>query len=120
MNKVNYGLITVTEEFNIMEYTVEQIVYEVGINFITNSPNVTEQKVLCVGGKCLFVSGIDPVWGTESESTLFLSLKESFDPSKVLSSDTHTVWTDNKEKAQQYATKMNDVLNIRSQISKTA
>ncbi|WNI34669.1 hypothetical protein [Chryseobacterium sp. SG20098] len=103
-----------------MSYIVEQTVYEVGINFLTNCPNVTEQKILYVGGKCLFVSGLDPVWGTESESTLYLSLKESFDPSKVLSSNTHTVWTDNKEKAEQYASEMNNVLNLRSKISKTA
>lgn len=117
---MNYGQITDTEEFNTMEYTIEQTVYEVGINFLTNSPNVKEQKILCVGEKCLFVSGVDPVWGTQSESTLYLSLIESFDPAKVLSTNTHTVWTDNKEKADYYSKEMDKLLTLRSKISKTA
>ncbi|SIS72862.1 hypothetical protein SAMN05421785_102216 [Chryseobacterium gambrini] len=107
-------------EFKIMSYKVEQTVYDVGINFSTQEAQVTEQKVLCVGEKALFVSGIDAVWGTKTEGTLYLINKDQFIPEKVFSSNTHSVWTDDKDKAKYYAKQMNDILKLRSQFSKTA
>ena len=115
---MNYGLITVTEEFNTMNYTVEQTVYDVGINLLTLQANITEQKILYVGEKALFVSGPDAIWGSLSEGTLRLSTKDAFDPSKVLSSNFHTVWTDDKQKADQYVKEMNEILKLKSSFSK--
>ncbi|MEE6129125.1 hypothetical protein V2E39_17120 [Chryseobacterium arthrosphaerae] len=100
-------------------FKIEQTVYEVGIDLLTLQANITEQKILCVGEKALFVSGPDTMWHTPNEGTLRFSLKDDFDPSKVLSSNYHTVWTDDKQKADKYAATMNDILKLKSSFSPT-
>ncbi|WP_123947043.1 hypothetical protein [Chryseobacterium sp. CBo1] len=101
-----------------MDYQVGQTVYDVGINFKTKKATVREQKILYVGDQVLFVTGIDCVWGEKNEITLRYSMKDAFKPERIFESTTHTVWTDDRERAYQYAHQMNEIQKMKLSISK--
>lgn len=100
------------------KYTIGQIVYEVGINFSTHKASVRVQKILFIGERSLFVKGNDAVWGNKTETILFYSSKDNFRANDLFSSSTHTVWTDDKERAYHYAKQMNEIQDLKSNILK--
>lgn len=101
-------------------FELGQIVYDVGINFSTKKASVREQKILYVGDQVLFVTGNDCVWGEKNEITLRYSCKDEFKPERIFESVTHTVWTDDRELAYQYAHQMNEIQKMKGQISKAS
>ena len=101
-------------------YKVGQTVYDVGINFASKKASVREQKILYIGEQVLLVTGNDAIWGAKSETTLHYTFKDDFHPEKIFSSITHTVWTDDREKAYHYAKQMNEIQEMKTSLSKTA
>jgi len=95
-------------------YKVNQKVYDIGINVLSGNAEISELTILCIGEKALFVKGLDVVWGSDSESTLFFYSKDLFNPGKVFNTNTHTVWTDDQNKAKLYAGKMNEILQLKA------
>lgn len=104
----------------IMDYKVGQTVYDVGINFSTKKASVREQKILYVGEQVLLVTGNDCVWGEKNEITLRFSMKDEFKPERIFESITHTVWTDDRERAYHYAHQMNEIQRMKLSIYKAS
>lgn len=102
------------------KYTVGQIVYDVGINFASKKASVREQKILYIGERVLLVTGNDAIWGDKSETTLHYTFKDVFKPEEIFKSTTHTVWTDDREKAYHYAHQMNEIQKMKTSFTKTA
>lgn len=100
------------------KFEAGQTVYDVGINCLTHKASVRDQKILYVGNLALFVTGIDAVWAHKTETTLLLSAKDGFKPNRVFETNTHTVWTDDRKLAYQYAAQMNEILKMKNNLSK--
>lgn len=103
-----------------MSYTLGQTVYDIAISCTTNQVVIAEQEILCIGEKALFVNGKDPVWGSITESTLFYFSKDQFKPEQIFNTNTHSVWTDDFEKANHYASQIKKILRLKNNFSKTA
>ncbi|WP_077417964.1 hypothetical protein [Chryseobacterium sp. JV274] len=99
-------------------FKIGQKIYEVGINIQSQLPEVQEHIILCVGSKSIYTSGKDVHFHNNSESTFFFSFMDVFKPEELLKAFAHTVWTDNKEKAEQYCSKMLEVVDFKNNLKK--
>ena len=95
-----------------------QKIYEVGVNILSQLPEVQEHVILCVGSKSIYTSGKDVHFHNNSESTFFFSFMDVFDPEQLLKANAHTVWTNDKEKADQYCSKMLEVVSFKNNLKK--
>ncbi|HAO29149.1 MAG TPA: hypothetical protein DCQ68_18840 [Chryseobacterium indologenes] len=99
-------------------FKIGQTVYEVGVNILSQLPEVQEHKVLCVGTRSIYTTGTDVNFHSNSESTFFFSFMDVFKPEELMKAYAHTVWTDDKEKAEQYCAKMLEVVSFNNNLKK--
>lgn len=99
---------------------IGQTIYEVGVNILTQLPEVQEHVILCVGSKSIYTTGIDVHFHNNSETTFFFSFMNVFNPDQLLKAYTHTVWTDDFVKAEQYLSKMQEIITFRNNLKKSA
>ncbi|AZA91182.1 Uncharacterised protein [Chryseobacterium nakagawai] len=99
-------------------FKIGQIVYQVGVNILSQLPEVQEHKVLCVGTKSIYTTGKDVHFHYNSESTFFFSFMDVFNPDELLNAFAHTVWTDDREKAEKYCSKMLEIVQYKNNLKK--
>lgn len=99
-------------------FKIGQTVYQVGVNILTQLPEVQEHKVLCVGTRSIYTTGTDVHFHSNSESTFFFSFMDVFKPEELMKAYAYTVWTDDKEKAEEYLSKMLEVVTFKNNLKK--
>lgn len=99
-------------------FKIGQAVYEVGVNILSQLPEVQEHKILCVGTRSIYASGKDVHFHNNSESTFFFSFMDVFKPEELMKAYAHTVWTDDKEKAEKYCSKMLEIVHFNNNLKK--
>lgn len=99
-------------------FKIGQTVYQIGVNILTQLPEIQEHKILCVGTKSIYTTGSDVHFNINSESTFFFSFMDVFHPEELMKAYAHAVWTDSKEKAQQYCLKMLEIVEYKNNLKK--
>lgn len=85
-------------------------VYEVAIDVISREVIISELSILHTGETTLFVKGICPTWGIQSEYTLSLGDKNYLNLPDILNTNHISAWTDDKQKANEFKAKIEKFL----------
>nr|WP_315026015.1 hypothetical protein [uncultured Chryseobacterium sp.] len=100
------------------KFKIGQTIYEVGVNVLTQLPEIQEHVILCIGSKSIYASGKDVHFHNNSESTFFFSFMDVFNPEELMKAYAHVVWTDDREKAEQYCSKMLEIVQYKNNLKK--
>lgn len=87
-------------------------VYEVAIGVVSREVIISELSVLHTGETSLFVKGICPTWGVQSEYTLSIDDKNYLNLPDILDTNHVSAWTDDKEKAKEFKIKIERFLKV--------
>lgn len=98
-------------------YKINQTVYEVAVNILTDECVIEPQNILYVGNHGLYAEGNSGEWGLSfGEHTLSYYSRNNFKKDEVLKNSCLSFWTDTREEAENFKAEIDKILEFKKQL----